>query len=470
MDATTCPDNATISRNEQQSTDGRQGWTASPNDRGTVDIIWNCALTMFLCCWSVLIINVPKPGSSSWHILLRKLFLVGLCAIAPELIFQVALGQWLSARRSVKLFHGSGYTDWTLRHGFYADMGGLHLHSPNWKSFPIDAKQLHHLVIRGHVPYPELSDMHIRDKNKVDGMLRLITLIQSLWFIVNIIFRASQHLAITALELSTSAFVMFSTAISLCWMLKPADVQTPDYVRIETEVAAILQDGGEEAAGVYYYTPLDFISRQEWSWSILWSHGLNYLRKIHLAAPPAERPITRFQNTIVPAIEGPAYGLFIAVSLGYFGIFIAGWNFNFPTRMESILWRAASLTAVLSALSVCIIIQISYAWYPALRRKLRSAASQGGVLSAPLETNTTPSDRQRKRNALSTLAAYLKNNSVLKDPALNTTVEVVIATWFFGIFYCASRLYIFIADFMELRSLPRSAYQEVDWSSYWPHF
>lgn len=136
-------------------------------------------------------------------------------------------------------------------------------------------------------------------------MLRFITLIQTLWFIVNIISRASQGLAITALELSTSAFFMVRLATNLCWVEKPADIQNPEYVNTNTPLQDILLDGREEAAGVYYNTPLDFVSRQEWSWSILWAHGLNCLRKIHLAAQPVERPVTRIQNTIVPAIWGP---------------------------------------------------------------------------------------------------------------------------------------------------------------------
>ena len=106
--------NATL--NETRS--DRQGWTSSSNDRGSIDIIWSCVLTTFLCCWSVLVINVPQPRSSVWHLLYRKILLLGLCGIAPELILQIAYGQLLSAYRSVKLFRNSGYSEWTLTHAF----------------------------------------------------------------------------------------------------------------------------------------------------------------------------------------------------------------------------------------------------------------------------------------------------------------------------------------------------------------
>lgn len=447
----------------------RQGWTNPPDSRGTINIIWDSLLTMFLCCWSVLVVNVPDPGASSWQFLLRKIFLVLLCAIAPEILFQVALGQWLSAHHSVKLFHEAGYPDWTLRHGFYAGMGGFHLRPPNWKSFPIDVKQLHYLITRRYVQYPGLSDTHIRDKNRVDGILRFITLVQTLWFIINIISRASQGLAITALELGTSAFVMVSLATTLCWIRRPADVQSPDYISTITTITDILLDGGEEAAGVYYNTPLDFISRQEWSWSILWAHAWNCLRKLHLAAQPLERPVTRTPNTRVPVIKGSVLGIFLFVTVGYLGIFIAGWNFSFPTRRESILWRAASVTALSSALATFGCNQISFSWYPKLRRQLKLASQNEEATIAPSHPTTAGHGVKRRHRAISAFAMCLKNSCILKDPMLDAPIGAIIATWVLTYIYCAARVYITVADFMELRSLPRSAYQVVDWSMFWPH-
>jgi hypothetical protein len=135
----------------------RQGWTSSPGGRGTRNIIWSCAITTFLCCWSALVINLPNPESTRWSTFRRKLLLLGLCAVASEAIFRVALGQWLSANDSKKLFHRSGYSDWTLRHSFFVDMGGLHLRCPDHSLFPINSRQLHYLITRGYAAYPSLK-------------------------------------------------------------------------------------------------------------------------------------------------------------------------------------------------------------------------------------------------------------------------------------------------------------------------
>lgn len=127
MNDTICNANIGIPSPSLGTLDTRQGWTSSPNNRGTIEIIWNFALTMFLCCWSVLVIDVPPRWASSWQILNRKLLLLALCAIEPEVIFQIALGQWLAAHRSLELFSNSGYNEWTIRHAFYANMGGCNL-------------------------------------------------------------------------------------------------------------------------------------------------------------------------------------------------------------------------------------------------------------------------------------------------------------------------------------------------------
>lgn len=118
-----------------------------------------------------------------------------------------------------------------MRYGSYANVGGFRFQPCDWKSFPIDAKQLHYHVTKGYANFPKVNSTYIHDKNKVDGVLHLTTVVQKLWFVPNMFFRAYQHLVITALELSTAAFVFLGIATSLRWMSNPADVENPDYLR-----------------------------------------------------------------------------------------------------------------------------------------------------------------------------------------------------------------------------------------------
>lgn len=155
--------------------------------------------------------NVPGPNDTPFKVFRRKVYLTTLAFLGPEFIFQIALGQSASACRSVKEFHSCGYTQWTMNHAFFADMGGFMLHSKDWTPFPIDAKQLHHLVTEGHVTFPTVDKRKIADKNKMDGLLRFVTLCQILSFVVNISGRAAQHLTITCGELTAAAFIVCST-------------------------------------------------------------------------------------------------------------------------------------------------------------------------------------------------------------------------------------------------------------------
>lgn len=72
-------------------------------------------------------------------------------------------------------FHADGYSSWTMRHAFFADMGGFLLQTSDCRPFPLDAKQLHYMVSHGYLKYPELAKAAIDDKDKADGVARYAT-------------------------------------------------------------------------------------------------------------------------------------------------------------------------------------------------------------------------------------------------------------------------------------------------------
>ena len=455
------------------TTTERQGWTASPDGRGTMSIIWSCGITTFLCCWSVLIVNVPAPDSGFWSVIARKFLLLLLCATAPEAIFQVALGQWLSARESVKVFKASEFEGWSLRHGFFVNMGGFHLKSPGLDPFPINSPQLHYLIEQKHVSLAQIKEVkenQIRDRNKVDGVLRLITLVQTLFFVINLMIRIFQKLDITALELSTLALVVMSMATTIFWFQKPADVQERICLQTDTPIATMVEDFGLTPGVGSTYTPLDFIGRQEWSWSILWMHGLNSLRIFHLGGQSVEFPNNRFHNTTIPLIEGWPHAFLAVLSLAYLGIFVAGWNFNFPTPIEQTLWRSASLTAMISASGVFITCQMFFKYFPSDHgEQIPVRSSTAHVASSQDDNHQRKRLFSRLRAAYDFIISYLRNNSANKDPALDAPARAVLLTGVFGFFYVVARIYIFAADLIELRSLPTDAYETLDWASLAPY-
>lgn len=461
-----------------------QGWTPGADGRGTIDIIWSCGFTMFLCSWSVLFLNVPSHDDTPFRILHRKLWITALAFLGPEFIFQIALGQWLSARRSVKEFHASGMKQWTMTHAFFTDMGGIVLHTKDFPDFPVDAKQLHYLIMKRYVTYPEIHKENIADKNKVDTLLRLITMFQILWFVVNMAGRQAQNLAITLGELTTAAFIVVSTGTMLCWHHKPAEIAMPEVIESDSTIAEILLGAGGDYTGHYNLTPLDFISRVDWSWSRYWSNWINILRNLGINFGPQTRPVNRFENTSCLVLPGNNKYLFLFASCVYAAVFICGWNYVFPSRIEQLLWRASSVTIMATVVGFWAVTQFAFSWYPFLQKKY-------GWKPSSIETTNTPDDPEKGlamvnsseemvevstkeegwiMKKLRYVASCIRNNSVSQDPGLAVPLKAILPMYVVAVFYCFARTYLLLADVIQMRSLPASAFATVEWLEFVPHF
>lgn len=79
------------------------GWVATPDKRGSGDIIWSCGLTILLCCWVSVFPNVGSPDDKWYHPFLDKLNLFCIALLGPDFLFGIAFGQWSKARQSVKV-------------------------------------------------------------------------------------------------------------------------------------------------------------------------------------------------------------------------------------------------------------------------------------------------------------------------------------------------------------------------------
>lgn len=64
-------------------------WKPSPNTRGTFDILSTCLITMLLCVWTAVHLNISPPGAF-WSPKLRKLGWLILALLAPEIVAYTA--------------------------------------------------------------------------------------------------------------------------------------------------------------------------------------------------------------------------------------------------------------------------------------------------------------------------------------------------------------------------------------------
>jgi hypothetical protein len=69
------------------------------------DIIWSCAATLFACTWTAIHPNIPGMDEGKVATTSRRLFIMVMALIAPELIITWAVRQFFSARKAAKDFN-----------------------------------------------------------------------------------------------------------------------------------------------------------------------------------------------------------------------------------------------------------------------------------------------------------------------------------------------------------------------------
>jgi hypothetical protein len=70
------------------------------------NIIWGCLVTLFACIWVAVHPNIPGPHDTSLTIALRRVKVMVLALIAPELVILWAIRQWFVASRLAEKYRG----------------------------------------------------------------------------------------------------------------------------------------------------------------------------------------------------------------------------------------------------------------------------------------------------------------------------------------------------------------------------
>ncbi|KAK3322006.1 hypothetical protein B0H66DRAFT_186017 [Apodospora peruviana] len=71
-------------------------------DRSTLDLLYGCGATIFLCCWTAVHLNVPADDEGPLSRTLRKVKCMLICLVAPESIAWCAVDELWGARIYVK--------------------------------------------------------------------------------------------------------------------------------------------------------------------------------------------------------------------------------------------------------------------------------------------------------------------------------------------------------------------------------
>ncbi|KAI0175859.1 hypothetical protein GGR52DRAFT_570839 [Hypoxylon sp. FL1284] len=223
--------------------------------------------------------------------------------------------------------------DWSIAHGFFADSGGFLLAAQGLeKPFPITSKQIVYLVNHGYIEMPRITETQINDKSKADNLGKALAAFQALRLLTILITRGVSGLFITPLELATAAVVFCSMITLFLWRKKPLDVLAPVVIDAPFSISSLAPSSGTAPC----LTPLDFIERDVY-WSSKWSRRVEkYILKWKFQT----RPLARMPNDrdFKPANFFENISLAAPVSI-FASLHFCGWNLEFSTWAEGLLWR-----------------------------------------------------------------------------------------------------------------------------------
>ena len=221
------------------------GWVSTNCGRGTSDILWSCLATIFLCVWTVIHRPVPccsrienrvlmpgEPESSTREWLIKSSIATGLISVYfPDFLTVMAFSELFEAWRTQKRMQRSTNRSWTLTHSFFLHMGGFCLESPSGLRLQIEESDIEHAISGDPQASPhsldwlsklqKVSEDQIQGHAKSNRLTKLISCIQTLWLVTQVISRACQHQAITLLEISATAYAGCALIAYVAWWKKP---------------------------------------------------------------------------------------------------------------------------------------------------------------------------------------------------------------------------------------------------------
>ncbi|EGX51725.1 hypothetical protein AOL_s00043g744 [Orbilia oligospora ATCC 24927] len=473
MNETALPLNGT-SQNATTATVLVHGWVSGPDVRGSWDIIWSSFMAIFLCTWTAICLNIPHPKDRTLHILLRKTKWMFWAVIAPEIVLSIAMGQYASARRSVRRFKKLECEGWTIRHGFFADMGGFLLQPKDSTPFLVNSRQMAYLVEREYIQCPTITEEEIWDRSKADSLSKLITAAQATWLLFQLGGRAVLKLPTTTLELSAGAIVLCSFGTFICWLHKPSDAKSGVTVTTRFTTAQILLDAGPIAAQPYVHTPLDFVSRESPTC------GFNMMGFFNLRCDDPERPLRRFPNDRFPDIATFEKIALFLITTAYASFHLIGWNFTFPSRVETQLWRWSSV--VVTGATVFFWVFETIAARQRFGRwdkyliwlRLKKKPADETTPTATSQDGETGSDVERAPKT----GGVVRQDTILRMDAFEEEMKKAkpivfweVAILFpFILLYVVARAYLIVEVFVSLRELPAGVYKTFEVAEIIPHW
>ncbi|KAF8843539.1 hypothetical protein BDN67DRAFT_964358 [Paxillus ammoniavirescens] len=304
----------------------------SSDYRSVWSILGSCALTLVICTWNAIHPNIVFQRKR-YTAALYRLALILFALVAPEFAVARAYTEWIYAHKIQKDFHEY---HWTLTHGFFSLMGGFALHdgTRRMKLHPDDHLQY---LKKGTIMNPDITEEEVDDKSKSDGLTKAILVLQLLWFILQVVVRGTNHLAITLVEIDTLAMAALSLPLFFFWWSKPMAPKRPHILHLKP--TSVLQNApqthcsldGDDDDGISLMD--DTVRIRDARYWVTERPGQQLWQELLLG-----------RRDEVSNWYGVSALSTCLILLG--AVHIIAWDFQFPSQAEKITWRIASLTLI----------------------------------------------------------------------------------------------------------------------------
>ena len=444
------------------------GWYSPPNLRGTLDLVFECAFTIFVCTWTANHINVPPYQSSAGWRFWYKLRIMLLSLLTPEYTAGIAATELRTAVVLTKRMHQLGYDQWDIKHSFFVAMGGYMIECENhWSPLPVDTfiklleggllevgtpeheredtsktdetdekfgsgtvTQEKGPSLSGNVPLPGTSNPvvlpwmrseDIDNLSHADYMLKAVACIQIMWLVVQCIGRLAQNLALSQLEATTVAYASCALFAYAAWWHKPYDFQTPSVVVVTQK------------------------------------HPISgHLRNLPTYVPFDQEPDMMVDNT--------TYLIYVLGTFAIFGTYsslhLLAWNLDFATDIEQQLWRWLNVSLLGLHVSLVTAAMVS-----------QTRASTVKVEKACITTWLWLFERVFKPIIPTSARPFFQSTYLLdhldeqKLPPWPFRLPILVLTTLYSLI----SIFLLLESFVGLRRMPMSLYMTVDWLNGVPH-
>ncbi|KFA51527.1 hypothetical protein S40293_06338 [Stachybotrys chartarum IBT 40293] len=371
---------STTSQNEVANIEGLVGWVNDDDTRGTWSIITSCLFTIVICTWTAIHPRIHVSRSMRHR---HKFYQLVKALLAPEMVCLESIQEFIQARKVARRCAQATNGRFKLIHGFYVSMLGIRYRVGNEGGYrTLWPAQYAWLLNNGLISWDDhkswgLAVEDIEDKNKADGLVKLATLVQVIWFTVQSVTRGAHNLPLAALETMTLAYVLNAIMTYAFWWKKPKDIATASFIVLPEMTADQKDTFGNLSMENTYDVPTPGCEPDPSSaWYVV---ARDYEdNEMPVMAPKPDRQFDADSSSADANVEAQVsnstkvqqhradnakvitewdaslymtryWPLLCLLGASFGAVHLVSWDSAFPTTVELWLWRSSALMSVVTA-------------------------------------------------------------------------------------------------------------------------